>query len=169
METFGASVSSLRQGEIRIEDVLSQVGDLDTVEVLVLDRAGNTQHITVSLTDKWASTHWQKCLQCGRCHSPARVLLVDNGIGLCRRCHPHASAHHLHKNSTLWTGEGAIFDALLRSIMKPQTEPRRRRQRKLTSSLKRNTLTNAVRTLDKAMQTIGAADTLHEYANDNDT
>ena len=94
---MGALATSFRRGEIRWAEVAPQVGNANTIEVLVLDKHGLPQRVTVRCAQKWASNSWHREFACPACVHTARVLKVVNGIAVCRRCLPAPSAHHRFK------------------------------------------------------------------------
>jgi hypothetical protein len=158
---MGALAVSFRRAEIRWTEVAPQVGDADTIDVLVLDTWGIPQHITARCAQKWASNSWHREFACPACVHTARVLKVVNGIAVCRRCLPALSAHHRFKNCSNWTNEGAPTDEIIRSALKPKSTRRaRRRRQRLAEQLKRNALSRAALVIEEAERLIKGVDSL---------
>jgi hypothetical protein len=157
----GATVLSFRPNEIRLDEIRDQIGDADELDVMLLDATGAQKHVTVALTLKWGGRGWRKELECQGCAGPARNLHIAFGAALCRRCWPVPRPHELHKNSPRWRSEGALLDAILRSLRKakPGKAARRTRQR-FAARLLSNTLANAGRVIEQATRLAQAVDNL---------
>jgi len=158
--TVEAVAVSLRVAEIRLEDIVPQVGSAGHIEVVVVDASGAVQHVILTFTKKWAATGWQRAFECSRCTGPARLLHVVEGMGLCRRCNPLLTKHQRYKNSGSWTNSEKILDVLTRSVLKTLTRPNRGKHRRLAARLVRNTLAGADAVLTQAHALVGAADTV---------
>jgi hypothetical protein len=155
MTRFGANAASLRVGEIRLEDIVHQVGEARQFVVHVLDRAGVALQIHLRITEKWGGS-WQRQLQCPQCNRPARVLAVHEGSAVCGRCAPRRTAHHRHKNSRAWRHEGALADEVARAALRGTSS--RSRMRRLIGQLKERSLGGAEHARDDAMRLALAID-----------
>ena len=162
MVRFGATIAiSPRVGEVRLDEVVHQVGDAHEFTVRVLDVAGVEREVHLTFTEKWAATSWRRELQCHRCSGPARVLQLVQGSALCRRCSPYMTNHHRRKNSAAWKTEGALADHLVRSLMNsPARTTSPGGPRRLALRLKQNTLARAARVLGDAQHLIKVVDSL---------
>lgn len=157
---FGASAISSRVGQVRLDEVLLQVGNGDEVNVQVLDAAGRSSFVAVKYTRKWGGSSWRRELQCQSCLGPARVLQLLNGLCVCRKCHALPTAHHIHKNSSAWASEDGIADAIVRLMMKPSTKARCCKRQRLAVQLRNNVLVRASNVITDAQSLIAAVDNL---------
>lgn len=114
---FGAVAISFRPGQVRLADVLAQVGVVDELTVRLVDLNGESREVHLRMTEKWSATSWRPALECPQCQAPAAVLRVQGEQVLCARCRPAHTAHHLNKNCRTWRDEGAIADRLVRSVL----------------------------------------------------
>jgi hypothetical protein len=156
--TFGAIVCSFRPNEIRLEDIIAHVGDMDRIGVRVIDEAGQEQLITVTFGQKWGATGWRRELQCAACISTARVLHVAGGRAVCCKCWPVLTSHHRHKNAVAWQSEGAVLDKIIRSVLKWPAEKSQQARRRLGARLVRGSSIRAIGVIEQAQRVIKGAD-----------
>jgi hypothetical protein len=161
MARFEAIALSFRPSEVRLGDVVAQIGDARYFIVRMTDTLGTPREIHLELTEKWGGS-WRWELQCPGCLGPARVLHVNRDAALCRRCSPRLSPHQRHKRAGAWAAEGAIADRLIRTLLQGTSSTPR--VRKLAQQLKLNSLRRAAHVIERAESMVRAADALRTVA-----
>src|SRR5690349_13237576 len=114
MTTFEAV--SVRIGEVRLEDLLPQTDETETLTVLALDAHGVPVVLPLRFTSKWGGS-WQRALACPRCAGAARVLSITENVAACGKCWPRRTRQQQNKNSAEWGAEGKVADRLLRIVL----------------------------------------------------
>ena len=158
-EVTAVTAVSLRVGQIRLDDIAPQIGRAPCAEVVVVDPGGEIQRVLVTFTGKW-SGGWHRALECSRCHSPARVLHVEAGSGLCQRCCSRLTFSQRYRNSGSWTRADELLDKLARSLLKSPAKALNIRDRRLAHRVTRRALDQVAHVVDRARELVRAADTL---------
>lgn len=152
MSSFQAT--SVRIGELRIEDLPSHVGHPEHLTILALDAQGVPTLVEVGFAQKWGNG-WATVFACPLCASPARVLLVSNDLVACGRCKRRPTVQSRRKNQASWS-EGQLADELAQALLNDQAgkDPQ---MRSTARKLRRRALGNAEASLALAAGAIGVA------------
>jgi len=160
MKRLEVTVVSLRVGQIRLDDIAPQIGDSPNVEVVVVDLAGVVQHVQLTFTEKWATRGWHRVLQCSLCQSPARVLHVEGGSGLCHRCCPRLTVSQRYRNNRSWTRADELLDQLIRSLLKGPAKALNIRHRRVALRITKHAIAQVSNVIDRARVLVVSFDTL---------
>jgi hypothetical protein len=148
---IGAIAISPRPGQVRLLDVLPQVGDAEELVVRVVNLAGMEQAVQVRRTQRWGATSWRPALQCARCHGAATVLHLEDERAVCGRCVRLRSVHHRLKNCRAWTEGHMTADAIVRLALRSRHPgPRSRQTQRLAGRLERETFAIAATAIELA-------------------
>lgn len=141
---IGAIAISPRPGQIRLGDVLLQVGAIEELTVRMIDAAGVEREVHVRMTQKWGASSWRPALQCLRCHRAAAVLHLEGEQTVCGRCTRVRSNHHRFKNCHAWASGDKMADAVARLALRGRSDgASQARLKRLGGQLKRRTLAEA--------------------------
>jgi hypothetical protein len=157
--TLGAVAFCFRPGEVRLSEVLSQIGDADDFIARVVNHGGMERDVQVGFTEKWASRGWHRQLRCHGCSGPARILQQVGTAALCRRCRPELTAYHLHKRAGSWPFEGSLADEISRALLRgTSSKGVSSKTKRLATQLKRNSFQRAASVLEVAESLVRAVD-----------
>lgn len=157
MTSFGAVARSFRVAEIRLEEVVRQVGDAQQFIVRVLDHGGAERQFELDFTQKWSGV-WCRQLRCPLCCRAARVLSVQGQSAVCGRCRPRRTAHHKYKNSSQWHAEGALADTFSRALLRGNSSRAPSSMKQLTEHLTERSTARTAAAIDSAARLIQAVD-----------
>lgn len=158
MARIEAAAISFRPLQVRLRDVVEQIGAAREFTLHVLDGVGARRAVRLELVEKWGAGSWRWELCCRKCRGPARVLHLDGDSMACNRCSHYLTPHQRHKRASTWATEGALAEKLMRAASSGGSSAVLRKR--VANQLRLNTSIRAASVIELAERMTRAADEL---------